>query len=246
MMKASYKTLILLFVTFGCFYSALMAQNTRTNQALTNEQQGIIPIAALTARGELDQLKVALNDGLDAGLTINEIKEVLVHVSAYAGFPRSIRGLQTCMDVLDEREAEGIDDEWGREAAPIDDERSKYERGAEILTELTGLPPEAFQGGYAEFAPEIEVFLKEHLFADLFERDVLSYAERQLVTISVLSSLDGLEPMLGSHFNICLNVGIEPDQLRHFVRIIESTLGDQKAKTVQTVLDEVLKNRNSE
>ncbi|KJS29540.1 MAG: hypothetical protein VR64_20520 [Desulfatitalea sp. BRH_c12] len=41
---------------------------------------------------------MALNQGLDAGLTVNEIKEILVQLYAYAGFPRSLNAIGTFMD----------------------------------------------------------------------------------------------------------------------------------------------------
>ena len=88
------------------------------------------------------------------------------------------------------------------------------------------------------------MFLKEHLFADLFERDVLTYQQRELVTISVLSSIGGVEPFLGSHMNICLKQGITPGQLQQVVSIIKTTVGKKEAKAAQVVLDEVLKNQN--
>lgn len=47
-------------------------------------------LSALTAMGNLEQLKTALNNRLDAGLTINEIKKELVQIYAYCGFPRSL------------------------------------------------------------------------------------------------------------------------------------------------------------
>ena len=219
------------------------AQTTiNTHQALSPKQQHIIQIAAISAKGDLPILERNLNAGPDAGLSINEIKETLVHLYAYCGFPRSLRGLQTFMKVLDERKARGINDKQGVEASPIQDERSKYERGKAILEELSGLAEKGPKTGYAAFAPEIEVFLKEHLFADIFERDVLTYAERELVTISVLSSIGGVEPMLRSHFNLCLNVGLTPQQLQQFAGIIETTLGKEQAKATQAVLNEVLKN----
>lgn len=228
-----------------CFSGVLNAQNTlESNKTLTVKQQSIVTIAALTAKGDLLNLKPALNSGLEAGLTVNQIKEVLVHLYAYCGFPRSIRGLQTFMEVLDERKAKGINDILGAEASSIQDERSKYDRGKENLEKLTGMPQTGPQTGYAAFAPIIEIFLKEHLFAAIFERDVLIFAERQLVTISVLSTIGGAEPMLRSHLNICLNVGLTPEQLQHFVNIIKSTLGKKEAKAAQKILDEVLGNRN--
>jgi quercetin dioxygenase-like cupin family protein/alkylhydroperoxidase/carboxymuconolactone decarboxylase family protein YurZ len=238
------KFLIALMATgFLTFHLNLNAQNDMSsNQSLTEGQHSIILISAYTAMGELQDLKPALNKGLDAGLTINEIKEVIIHLYAYCGFPRSIRGLQTFMEVLDERKARGIKDETGPDASPINNGRSKYERGRQNLEKLTGVPQTGQRSGYSAFAPVIEVFLKEHLFADLFERDVLTYAERELVTISVLSSIGGAEPMLRSHLSICLNVGLTPAQLNEFVDVIRSGPGQKEAGATQAVLNEVLKN----
>ncbi len=228
----------------GCFYATLYGQSkSESNLALTIKQQNIVPIAACTATGDLENLKTALNEGLGAGLTVNEIKEVLVHLYAYCGFPRSIRGLQTFMQVLDERKAKGIDDVTGAEATPITDKRSKYERGRDILEKLTGMPQDNPPRGYGTFAPVMDTFLKEHLFADIFERDVLTFAERELVTISVLSAIGGAEPMLRSHFSICLNVGLTPGQLNEFVKIIKTNVGEKETEDTQAVLTEMLKNR---
>ncbi|MBP9017584.1 MAG: carboxymuconolactone decarboxylase family protein [Paludibacteraceae bacterium] len=222
------------------FSNTIQAQHLNDDSALSPEQQSIIAISALTAKGDLPALKTELNVGLDAGLTINQIKEAIVHTYAYCGFPRSIRGLQTFMEVLDERKAKGINDILGEEASSITDERDKFERGKEILGKLTGVPQDGQKAGYAEFAPIIEVFLKEHLFADIFERDVLSYVERELVTISVISAIGNAEPMLRSHLKICLNLGLTPDQLLQFIGIIKKTIGEEEAKAAEQVLNDVL------
>lgn len=232
----------ILFIMTLIVATAVNAQ-TDTSQNLSAKQQAIVRISAVTGKGDLLKLKTELNAGLEAGLTINQIREAIVHLYAYAGFPRSIRGLQTLMTVLDDRKAKGISDEKGIVASPVNNERGKYERGKAILEELTGIPETGAKTGYAAFAPEIEVFLKEHLFADIFERDVLTYTERELITISVLSSIGGVEPMLRSHLNICLNIGLNPGQLQQFVRIIRSNMGKKVGKSAQSVLDEVLKSK---
>lgn len=216
---------------------------TDNSQNLSAKQQALIRISAVTAKGDLPKLKTELNTGFEAGLTINQIKEAIVHLYAYAGFPRSIRGLQTLINVLNERKTKGIIDEKGAEVSPINDGRSKYERGKTILEELTGVPETGTKTGYAAFAPEIEIFLKEHLFADIFERNVLTYAERELVTVSVLSSIGGVEPMLRSHLDICLNIGLTPNQLQQFIDTIKIVIGKKDAKGAQIILDEVLESK---
>ena len=60
------------------------AQNVKTEN-LDARQQSIITIAAFTTSGDIEKLKPALNEGLDAGMTVNEVKEVLVQMYAYAG-----------------------------------------------------------------------------------------------------------------------------------------------------------------
>lgn len=239
-----HKRPIALILAFSSISFMLKAQTNQVeNLDLSPKQQSLVAIAAWTATGNLTKLKTDLNTGLDAGLAVNQVKEVIVHVYAYAGFPRSIRGLQTFMAVLEERKARGINDTAGAEASPIKNDSSKYERGKAILQQLTGVAETGPKTGYAAFAPTIEIFLKEHLFADIFERDVLTYAERELVTISVLSSIGGVEPMLRSHLNICLNVGLTSNQLQQFVGIIKSTIGKKQSKAAQKVLNEVLNSK---
>jgi 4-carboxymuconolactone decarboxylase len=143
--------------------------------------------------------------------------------------------------VLKERKAKGITDKTGNNASPIANDSSKYQRGKKILGELTNTKQPDSLSGYSAFAPVIDTFLKEHLFADIFERDVLTYAQRELVTISVLSAIGNTEPMLKSHLSISLNVGLSPQHLREFVNIISVTVGKNEADTAGKVLNEVLK-----
>lgn len=229
------------------FLTKAKAQQIATiNNSLSAKEKSIIAISSLTAKGDLNKLKTELNTGLESGLTINEIKEVLVHLYAYCGFPRSIRGLQTFMEVLNERKAKGVNDSLGREASVIIEGNNKYERGKKVLVELTKIPQPDKLSGYSAFAPVIDTFLKEHLFADIFERDVLTYAQRELVTISVIATIGSADPMLQSHLGISLNVGISSEQLQQFVIIIKSTAGKKEAKAAQEILNSVLKKRSSE
>ena len=200
---------------------------------LTLRQQSVVKIASCTGRGDLENLKPALAAGLDNELTVNEIREVLMHAYAYCGFPRSLRALQTFIAVLDERKAQGIEDTAGRDASPVEDNRTRYDRGRDILAEISGEPADAPKAGYAEFAPVIERFLKEHLFADLFERDVLTYEERELATVSVIAALgESVEPMLRGHMAICRNLGMTQEQLDRVFAIATTDPVDRAARDV--------------
>lgn len=239
MMKKQ-KYIIVFIMTLFYLSPLLYAAQNPVKDPLTSHEIGLVRVAATTAKGDLKGMNKELNKALDDGLTVNQIKEGIIHLYAYAGFPRSIRGLQTLMEVLEERRSKDINDRTGAEASPIRNDKTKYDRGKAILEQLTGVPERDPKTGYAAFAPTIEVFLKEHLFADIFERDVLSYAERELVTVSVLASIGGVEPMLKSHLTICLNVGLSEEKLRQFISVIESTVGKKEGLDAKKVLDGVL------
>lgn len=233
------------FLAFQLMNTTDVLSQTKADSvpALNAKEQSIVTISAFTARGDLEQLQKALHSGLDAGLTINEIKEVLVHMYAYCGFPRSIRGLNTLIAVVEERQAKGIQDEVGWEATPQQEGEDKYEKGKKVLEELTGQPQDGPKKGYAAFSPIIEVFLKEHLFADIFGRDILTYTQREIATISALISMGGVEPMAQGHMGIALNIGITETQLEQLLSLIESNVGQAEAEAGRQVLSRVMSSR---
>ena len=66
--------------------SPAQTASSLTDQTLSIRQKAIVPIAAFAAAGDLGKLNAALNQGLDAGMTLSDAKEVLVQLYAYAGF----------------------------------------------------------------------------------------------------------------------------------------------------------------
>lgn len=216
------------------------AKPTDKNQALSSKQQGIISIATFTAKGDLKKLNVSLHEGLDAGLTVNEIKEILVQLYAYAGFPRSLNALGAFMGVMEERQKKGIKDMAGREANPYPANKSSIERGTEIQTRLVGKP---VTGAVYTFAPVIDQFLKGHLFGDIFGRDNLDFQSREIATISALASMDGVNPQLQSHFNVGFNTGLTEAQMRDLVNVLESHVGKKEADNAKETLAKVARSR---
>lgn len=204
---------------------------------LDPKQQSIVTIAAFTANGDLGSLDNAIHEGLNAGLTISEIKEVVVQMYAYAGFPRSLNALHTFMNVLKERKDKGISDVTGRAASAYPANKSKLEFGTENQTRLVGMP---VKGEVYEFAPAIDQFLKEHLFGDIFGRDVLNYQTREIATIAALASLGGAENQLRSHVRVGMHNGLTKEQLNSIVTIIRMKVGEVEGNTAETALRAVL------
>ncbi|KHT64424.1 4-carboxymuconolactone decarboxylase [Photobacterium gaetbulicola] len=224
-------TLLLVLAIF--YISKVSAMPTE----FTDKEKAIIPIAAFTASGNIDELKVSFTEGLEAGLTINEIKEVLVQLYVYAGFPRSLNGLTAFMEVMSEREANGVKDTVGKSASPLPTDQTSLEFGTVNQTKLIGAP---LSGALFDFSPQVDEYLKAHLFGDIFERDVLTWKEREIATIAALANIPGVNSQLASHYNISMNNDITPAQLQAFVKVLERKCGAAIAENAQAVLAQVL------
>lgn len=228
----------------ACLCGPLKVQNKMSaTQPLDDKQKSIVAIAALTAAGDMDKLKIQLGQGLDAGLTINEIKEILVQLYAYCGFPRSLNGITALMTVAKERKARGISDNEGKAAALNTNSGDNYERGRKVLETLTKTPQAKPAPGFGEFAPRIDAFLKEHLFADIFESDVLTYQQRELVTVSALAAMSGVDSQLQAHIGMAINTGLTASQLSDSFKVIDQAVDKTKGDPARSMLEMVLESR---
>lgn len=210
--------------------------NAQTMETLSKKQQAIVPIAALTAKGDTVRLKTAVAEGLDAGMTVNEIKEVMTHLYAYTGFPRSLNALSLFMEVLGERKTAGIRDVEGKEASSLPADKTSLELGTAVQTRISGGP---VKGGVMAFAPAIDYYLKAHLFGDIFGRDNLQEADREVATLSALASMDGVSSQFRSHVRIATNVGITVDQLWQLTRLLKEKVGVREAWRADQTLSEL-------
>ncbi|MEZ6183468.1 MAG: carboxymuconolactone decarboxylase family protein [Planctomycetota bacterium] len=189
---------------------------------LDPRQQALVPIAAFAARGDVERLRPALREGLEAGLTVNELKDALVQLYAYAGFPRALNALGVLLGLVEERRAQGLRDEVGPEATPLPAEADLLALGTQVQTDLVGRP---VAGPLFEFAPAIDRYLKTHLFGDVFGSDVLDRPTREFVTVAALSALDGVGSQLRSHLAISLNVGLTREQLQALGAVYAAQVG---------------------
>ena len=219
------------------------AESTHSASALSGKQQSIILIAAFTAKGDTEKLKGVLVEGLQNGMTVNEIKEVLTHLYAYVGFPRSLNGLQVFMEVLEQRRARGITDAEGKAASPLPSTLDRDAYGARVRADLAGQKEIQPPSGVLAFAPVIDTFLKEHLFADIFARDVLDRKARELCTIAALASLPGLGGQLQFHMGGAMNCGLSPEELEGFLDLLAARVGRKEADAARTVARKVLASR---
>ena len=203
------KQIVLLIITL--FMSAnISAQN------LSERQLHLAACAALEAQGDLVRLEPAVRAALDAGVTVNELKEAFSQLYAYTGFPRSLNALGVLSKVL-ENPAEGWQEgkAWTRPAL-WDDAAAALKTGTEVQTGLSGRP-----FNYT-FCPQDDYYLKAHLFGDIFAGDQLTPADREIVTVAALSALKGVAPQLASHKAGAVRIGNTQQQIDELCKFLSA------------------------
>ena len=187
-------------------------ENEKMELSFSAEQAAwMSAIACDEAKGDLVALESAIHNGLEAELTVSQIKEALSQLYAYTGFPRSLNALGVLQRVIGDRQAKGVKVIMGEDASPLGEDYDALKEGTRVQTQLVG---KAFE---YEFAEATDYYLKAHLFGDIFARDNLTYADRELVTVSALSGLEGVEPQLKAHIAGARNMGVSEEQLQGIV-----------------------------
>ena len=210
---------ILFFLTAACMLIGCaktndqMVNDKKVNElSFTTEQAAYMSaIACNEAKGDLTALESAIHGGLEAELTVSQIKEALSQLYAYTGFPRSLNALGVLQNVVESRKSKDKRVIMGEDASPLGDDYDALKEGTRVQTQLTGKPFDY------EFAPATDYYLKAHLFGDIFARDNLTYADRELVTVSALSGLQGVEPQLKAHIAGARNMGVTEEQLQGII-----------------------------
>ena len=184
---------------------------TLMKKTLSDRQLLLCACACLEAQGDLRRLDPAIRRALDGGVAINELKEAFSQLYAYTGFPRSLNALGTLEKVLADRKAQDIADNEGKpwkRPEIWNDAAQALKQGTEVQTLLEGGIPWDY-----DFCPQNDYYMKSHLFGDVFASDQLKASDRELITVSALSGMTGVEPQLEGHKECAVYMGNTKEQV---------------------------------
>lgn len=220
--------------SFGDIYS-------RSDLDLKSKE--IAVVAALTAMGNAQpQLKVHINGALNTGSSINEVKEVILQMSVYSGFPSCINAMNVLKEVLEERQSHGLKDDIGN--TPTANQTERLELGKEELSQLDSFQVQRLRDAYDDFSPELVKFTLEYGYGDVFSRDNLSKKHRQIATIAALAALGTAQPQLKFHINAGLNIGVTEQEVKEIMLLMTIYAGFPSAINGTSALKEVIAERN--
>ncbi len=136
---------------------------------LSKRDRSLITIGVLQALAR-EELAIHIPRGLDNGLTPEEISEIILHVTFYAGWPTGVQASLTAAEVFESR---GI-------------ALGELPRAPEV--EAVAGPGAELSRAYAS-VPRLGALRNSVLYGDVWERPLLSKRDRSLLTIAVNQAL---------------------------------------------------------
>lgn len=195
---------------------------SKPTQELPERMLLLCACAAYEARGDLEKLETAIPRALEAGVTVNELKDAFAQLYAYTGFPRSLNALGVLERVLTEKKTQGTAYKEGKpftRPAEWDDAALALESGTEMQTRDEGGTPWNYT-----FCQQADYYMKSHLFGDIYASDQLTAAERELVTVAALSAMEGVKPQFEGHKECAVFMGNTKEQVDTLCKWLEENV----------------------
>ena len=163
---------------------------------LSKRDRSLITIGVLQALAR-EELAIHIPRGLDNGLTPEEISEIILHVTLYAGWPTGVQASLTAAETFEER---GLSlGELPR--APAESQAST---------------PSSLSDVYAT-VPRLGALRNSLLYGDIWERPLLSKRDRSLLTVAVNQALYATNE-LRLHINRALDEhGVTPQEVSEVI-----------------------------
>ena len=175
---------------------------------LTLKQREMITCITLATMQTLPQLKAHAGAALNVGVTPEELREVMYLTAPFIGFPKMLNAVGTVNEVFKER---GISLPLEKQGTVT--EETRHEAGKAIQDTLyPGGISGAMAGIPGDMGKEVEKFLTDYFFGEIYSRGALDLQTRELLGYCVLTALEA-ESQLQSHYHGNMKAGNTPEVL---------------------------------
>lgn len=197
--------------SFGEIYAREILDNRTKEQAV---------VAALTAMGTAaPQLKVHIHAALHVGCTPEEIREIIIHMCGYAGFPATLNAMGILMEVL--RDTGRTLSRESVHAGP----ENRYQRGKEILAQIAPQQERVLKETFDPINPDITKYVVEFGYGDIYARGILPIRSRQVATIAALAAKGTAPSQLRFHIGGGLRAGLTETEIVEIMLLISIYAG---------------------
>jgi 4-carboxymuconolactone decarboxylase len=153
-----------------------------TRPGLSPRNRSLVVLSALTTIPALSQLEKYVEAALNSGLSIEEIEEVMVQLSGYAGFARATEGLEAAHRAISRFQGTTLTPRPHAERKTDEDRMESFKAiTATVFANQRNVGPAidmgAFRGTAARFA-----------YGEVWSRPQLSLHDRSLIVVTTLVS----------------------------------------------------------
>lgn len=175
---------------------------------LTLKQREMITCITLATMQTLPQLKAHAGAALNVWVTPEELREVIYLTAPFIGFPKMLNAVGVVNEVFQER---GISLPLKKQGTVT--ESNRHETGKKIQDKLyPGGIASAMEGLPGDMGKDVEQFLTDYFFGEIYSRGALDLQTRELLGYCVLATLEA-DSQLHSHYYGNINVGNTPEML---------------------------------
>jgi 4-carboxymuconolactone decarboxylase len=221
-------------------------------RGLSLKSRELATLAMVTALGnQSNSVEAHVEGALRAGATETEIKELLMQMTVYVGYPKTLSAVTAAQSILTDLKQRGIpaaspqpDLESRRQA---ESNEARYRRGLEALNQISKSSGEAVVNSFEDIAPDLGRYIVEFSYGDVFSRPNLDLKTRELATVSALTGLNttASELPLKVHVNGALNVGANRQEIVEAIMHMIPYVGFVKAQQAMALAEEVFKERSA-
>jgi 4-carboxymuconolactone decarboxylase len=180
------------------------------SEGLAYRLKSISSMSALLSLGhQMDELRHRMELALETGFSLSDLKEIILQICLYAGFPRSLNGMACLRGLMESRNQRGQHTEEGVKPSPQPEGISRYKLGWDTLQSLDPEFIHRLKAGLDPISPELFSLVLEHGYADIFYRDNLDIRQREAAVVAAMVAVENADPQLSFHILAAMGTGIE-------------------------------------
>lgn len=196
-----------------------------SREQLSRRDRNLVVLAILGAIHQTNQLAYYVPAAIHHGLTPTEVREIFIHLSGYAGFPRALDAMAETNRLLASLghppPAEGL-----APAARLSG-AERRERSIEVMKKLSGQESadagKLLEGIAGRLGPLADAGV-DFAFGEIWARPELSRRDRSLLVVSVLAAL-GRADELDIHVPAALRHGVTRTELEEVMLTVFAYAG---------------------
>lgn len=217
---------------------------------LSLKSRELATLAMVIAIGNHDSsVQEHIEGAMRAGASETEVKELLLQMTVYAGYPKISTALPVVLKTFAELQQRGMpaaNSQLDRSQQQQSERNEmRYRRGVDALNRISKASGEAVVKSFEDIAPDLGRYILEFAYGDVFSRPNLDLKTRELATVSALTALGttASELPLTVHVNGALNVGANRQEIVEAILHMLPYVGFVKVQQAMILAEGVFSDR---